>query len=741
MLVAQNHQISGNRTVERVIRFSRPAFLLRSAEDFRSVVKGASGFSGGIFCHLIPARNGRLSDVWSSYIQRLRPDAVYIPTNLVSLKPQLQKLITGYIGEVDYTKPVHWSGSPSLHSLLAKRNPDGSSAACGPSYLVDVERSSEVPPVSELQRIARFGIVPEIPIGSPYFLGVRQQLQDLVHSVPPASGQGLGDWLFDIPHPDLRVPSPPYLAEGGNIHSAITLTHTGIGPVGQSYPQDHRDSSRSFDNSLVVVGDGGSLEDACVFWNLRANRWPGSLPAWVTPEQVEHSDVRRAIVAASRRVPEGLWPSTDGVHLLSATTDTQEMARSLSGEVQARGWTPTDWVHFIDRRKRPFFGRSKEAMVFSKGNASFVVKDDALPCPRPTQITVDIEIESFRPPPTHARLWGTNLPRTGRFGEAVISLNCWTARGSGEEVSLGYPSPFDIVRHACEEAGLRPSFDRKAALAYGIHRIFADEYDSHMILRNRAVLDLLKVTMESERVSDETDRYITPKGTPFGEFHKRLGCQKLASALISWLLRKGLAFRGLELECRDCGTSAWYSLNEVGNQFRCVGCQGLQPFDRMPHDASWRYRVNQLLASALDQGVLQEVLAAYDMDLRLPSKSLGYVYPNVILSDVHTGDNVAEIDLLGFEDGEWLAAECKAWGSATQTELEALRCILDRLGGGRLQLVRASTASEECDELASSHPLSLFPAAGGTPLHPLLGDKIRSVTKTTRRVRANLERA
>jgi hypothetical protein len=426
MLVDRNHQISGTRTVERFIRFQRPAFLVENSEDFRRVVQGACGFSGGNFCHLIPVRNGQLADVWSSYIQRLLPDTVYIPNGLEHLKTQLQKLITGRIGEIDYTKPVPWRGTPSLHSLLATRNPDGSPVACGPSYLVDVERSSEAPPVSELQRIARYGTVSEVPIGSPQFLGVGQQLWDLVHTVPPASGQGLVNWLLDIPDPDPLVPSPPYLAQGGAIHSAITLNHTGISPGGQSFPPDHRDSPRSLANRLVVVGDGASLEDACLFWNLRANRWPDVFPAWVTPEQAEHPDVTRAIVAAAGRTPVGLGPSTDGVddlHFLSATMDTQEIARTIFCEVQAVGWTPTDWINFIDRRHRRFFGRSKEAMAFSNGSASFVVNDHALPCPRPTQITVDIEIESFRPPPTAVRLMGTNVPRTGRFGESIITLN------------------------------------------------------------------------------------------------------------------------------------------------------------------------------------------------------------------------------------------------------------------------------------------------------------------------------
>ena len=173
-----------------------------------------------------------------------------------------------------------------------------------------------------------------------------------------------------------------------------------------------------------------------------------------------------------------------------------------------------------------------------------------------------------------------------------------------------------------------------------------------MILRNHDVLALLKTIMDSDRISDETQRYVAPRGTPFGEFHRKMGSQELGSALLSWLLRRRLVFRSLDLECLDCGTSAWYSLDEVGNQFRCVGCQGQQSFDRMTHDASWRYRINQLLASALDQGILQRFwrLATWTCrflkisNVRVPERnSCRHAYC----------DHVAEIDLFGFVDGEW----------------------------------------------------------------------------------------
>ena len=281
----------------------------------------------------------------------------------------------------------------------------------------------------------------------------------------------------------------------------------------------------------------------------------------------------------------------------------------------------------------------------------------------------------------------------------MTSMNYWSGPASEKEISFGFQQTFDILRSACEEAGLHPSFDRKSALTHGINRILADDYGAQMILRNHAVLGLFADMIKSERVSDETRRFITPKGIPFGDVQKKLGANKLASDLLSWLLRKGLAFRGLELECLDCGTSAWYSLKDIGNQFLCVGCQSEQPFDQMQQNASWRYRINQLLASALDQGILQQVIAAYDMDVRGPFESRTYMFPNVVLANMRTGEHVAEVDLLGFRNGEWIFAECKAWGDATQSELDKLRRILDRFGGGRLQLVRASTASEECDGL------------------------------------------
>lgn len=677
----------------------RPAFLLTSAEDFRSVVRGACGLSGGALCHLIPASDGQVADVWLSYIQRMVPDAVYVPPALLHLKPRIEELTPGLVLDIDYAGPVTWSGSPYVHSLLAEANVDGSVENLEARLLVDIELSPTAPPISDMQQVARFGLVPEVPIGDHRFIGVSAQLRDLVHCVPPTPGQGLADWLFSIPHTGAGASSISDGEEGVPIYCPVTLSQMGLWADGQSWPQSHRDSPLALANRLVVIGDAESLEDACLFWNLRANRRSGPLPVWLTPEQAALPELSGAVASAVGTTPTSVGPPIGGVnelHLLSATLDTQALVSSAEGE-RAVGWQKTGWLNFIDRRYRPFFSRHKEAMHFVDGVASFVVSDDELPVSGPTQITIEVEVESFRPPPTRSQLWGTNGPHTGRFGDAVLSLNCWTRPIDSEEVSLGYPRTFELIMRGCEDVGYRPVFERKAALAYGLHRVLSDEFSAHMVLRSPDVLDVLHMTIDSERAVGKTGRRLVPRGITFGEVKNRLKDQRLARLLLSWLLRRGLMFRGLELVCPECGTQAWYSLNDVGNTFRCVGCQGQQPYDLMPEGAAWRYRVNQLLASALDQGVLQQVLAAYDMDLRGPSGSRSYVFPSVVLEDLHTGDNLIEVDLLGFRNGEWLAAECKGRGDATESELDALRSALDRLGGGSLLLVRASTASDACD--------------------------------------------
>ena len=234
------------------------------------------------------------------------------------------------------------------------------------------------------------------------------------------------------------------------------------------------------------------------------------------------------IASAAGSTPTSVGPPTGGVnelHLLSATLDTRALVNSgFNG--QAVGWEKTDWLDFVDRRYRSFFSRRKEAMHFVDGVASFVVSDDELPVSGPTQVTIEVEVESFRPPPTRSQLWGTNGPHTGRFGEAVLPLNRLTRPSDSEEISLGYPPTLELIKQACEDIGFRPFFERKAALTYGLHRTLSDDLSAHIVLRAPDVLDVLRMIIDSERAAGETGRRLVPRGATFGEVHSKLSESK-----------------------------------------------------------------------------------------------------------------------------------------------------------------------------------------------------------------------
>ena len=211
MLLDRNHQISGTHAVQRVIRFRRPAFLVSSSEDFRSVVKGACGYSGGVFCHLIPAQNGQLSDVWSSYIQRLLPDDVYIPDSLVDLKPELQKLVSGHVQRGRLYDPCHLEAVPqstayytsAIQMVVRQRWGPATSLTSNFRLKRPLSLNYSVSPASGLSPRSHQEVCAS---------WMEKQLRDLVHIVPPASGRGLAAWLFSVPRPNPRNPVPPYLA-------------------------------------------------------------------------------------------------------------------------------------------------------------------------------------------------------------------------------------------------------------------------------------------------------------------------------------------------------------------------------------------------------------------------------------------------------------------------------------------------------------------------------------------------
>jgi hypothetical protein len=116
----------------------------------------------------------------------------------------------------------------------------------------------------------------------------------------------------------------------------------------------------------------------------------------------------------------------------------------------------------------------------------------------------------------------------------------------------------------------------------------------------------------------------------------------------------GLASRGLEVSCDNCGMTSFVPLDAPQGPGTCPGCNTEQPYSLDAESLKVTYRLNSLVDRASDNGVLCHVLAVGAL-LRLDPRS--FTVPGVNL--LRTSGQPAELDLLGFKGREVYAGEAK----------------------------------------------------------------------------------
>ena len=127
---------------------------------------------------------------------------------------------------------------------------------------------------------------------------------------------------------------------------------------------------------------------------------------------------------------------------------------------------------------------------------------------------------------------------------------------------------------------------------------------------------------------------------------------------ISELTEKELLLQGADLRCPHCIANLWYSVAEINKKLVCKGCQASFPLQA---EATWSYRLNELVKAGIrDHGLL----AVFRTLIRLASHpdDCFFFTPSVDLS-VYTEDSYKqchEIDLAWISDGRFGIAEVKS---------------------------------------------------------------------------------
>lgn len=465
--------------------------------------------------------------------------------------------------------------------------------------------------------------------------------------------------------------------------------------------QDHREA---YYRRIVVVGGDTSVPDLCLAWNLRAQRavaW--EFPVWVTPEWLNnssvHASLREALNVGRPSMTERDFPEPT-LHLVSTSLARDELESAAEGlPIPHVAYDPA----LIDRFFTGAFclGQTREASVaFRGGRANVPVPDFA-------------EFATFDGREVAAwtvAIDGHVAPRSGRDRPRRFGASSRVARdgfaGYVNEpepwtlLPVGTSSGWEIVEGLTAAAGYMARPSDKGRLGVSILDLLADRTLLDILASSR-VYDLLQkmaaniprqavqqalressVNLLPEQLETIADRLQMEQvdGGQFDRQHWTHG--KLTTALdvpaytceavIRRLVQRRVLLRGYEVACPNCGIRRWYSIDRLSHEHACDACQVVTP-DPLPLDRlDWRYRLNEAIARAVDQGVLPHLLAARRMlgwIVEDHGDFLGF-FPGVVLQSQEDGEGPQsmEVDLFAIKAGRVILAECKQTGTRLAVE-------------------------------------------------------------------------
>ncbi len=429
----------------------------------------------------------------------------------------------------------------------------------------------------------------------------------------------------------------------------------------------------------LVLCSSDSIDDYCLFWNLRAESSFIDKGKLLVPLHLLVG--KRGLQALADWCNENV-KGTNYLSVASSTADKRRIVRfrdRLRPLLAARFEFVDIWY---DRFRAAHF-RAHEAPVREEA----ILEDRVCSFKRPStcveqnfrsgmELVVDIDFEqrgrsgSAFIPPTHPKL--THV-LCGSPPDAVVNLGiAYSVRMAHDQVSCRVSHSTDIVRVRLPDAeqlftSVFQAYDYSTKLT-DTHRYVSGMVNllgSHAeagILRTPGIRKLFTRMQDGSAYTVNEIMSILQPGA--------LGHQT-AVDIVADLALKGVLLRGYSIRCPACDLRRWYSLRDLGETMKCAGClTSLQPSVEAP----FHYRLNELVSRAVEQGaapVLLTVLVLASLGRRsfmfLPSMQ-------VSKERCHT-----EIDVLASCDGNLVLAECKDFRQGCSPE--TMGAVSDQLAG------------------------------------------------------------
>lgn len=538
-----------------------------------------------------------------------------------------------------------------------------------------------------------------------------------------------------------------------------TLTTIGVGSAEPAYsdyesagrpPPESPQTDEAYYHRVVIVGEPSSVADLCLAWNRRAQRMSGLAPLWLSPSWLSRADIQAHLTTLSQPSNAGLSEggspfsthSERRLHLVSASLGCDAL-NALASDLATAIGCPVD-AHgpdSLDRFFTPAFrtGVHEDAIAtFRHGIADVVLPDQRQLADLTRADTVQwvVKVDGYSPPRRPpARFDREHGPiRSARIAKDGISGGLGWLDPPRTLVSICTYSGFEVIEGAARSVGCTAQPSDKARIAAATLNLVGSD-DGLSVLASSLVFKLIRsmsrvatrqavqrtvrayfqarterppTDLEIDEAETEVQRVLTAEPNPDRQFHtwSQLSAE-LAPAdeaarrtVVRWLSGRGILLRGTQIKCPQCNMKGWYLVDRLGSGFTCDGCRATMPTPFEEHGATWSYRLNELMASAVDQGVLAQLLAA--RRLVAWSDLTGYV-PGVDFKPV--GDDplgAIEVDFLALKAGRWIIGEAKMGSKLDSDEIERLGSLARRIDASRLVFATPATFADRERVLAQA---------------------------------------
>ncbi|MBL7165795.1 MAG: hypothetical protein ISS55_04845 [Dehalococcoidales bacterium] len=525
---------------------------------------------------------------------------------------------------------------------------------------------------------------------------------------------------------ELLSSKAPDASGASRYHSLLNLTKLGLVPHGPAYDLgggtvEDPQSDEPFQHRILVTGDDGSVSDLCLYWVLRMERpYQRFLPLWIPLSILETSEGLEAAQAAlglEDRLGSSLLPRQRQCAYVVSTSVQDEVLKTRLG----KGITGAQFVtrglgRFVSGRWGHYHSMDTSEVVLSDGVAHL-----RLPRPRTLEgfgpldeVHWEVSLARTRIPqsPSLEAQRLSPSPRKTRTGYARhVTPSLWPAR-----VGISVPSGWAVLASLFADAGYECSPSDKGRLAVGVLNLLGGLGNMRVLASSKVFDALRSMSLLPEERVFEARRPAKTHGQlkEFWEHQKGM-------ALLDWLLDRNIVSRGVEMKCPTCQLKEWYALDRLTKRWRCDGCQTEQAVPLMPDRTDWQYRVNELYARGLDQGVIDHLLLMNAVHLRWQSEGpalLGYAgdvavpevqgavvmgyYPGVEIHALQDGVAKAtgiahmELDLVAVKDERLVVAECKGLGEELSEE-QAMKYVTlaNHVGCSRIMFMTHKEFSQD----------------------------------------------